>query len=158
MQVLKSNRDVFVAKIGGFDTHSDATATLATLLGDINDALASFVAEMQLQGVWDDVTVIASSEFGRTLVSNGLGTDHAWGGNCFVAGGSVRGGGVFGEYPKDIRANNHLDVGRGRLIPTTPWEAIWTPIAGWFGVEDTDAIFPNGKNFDNIMTEPQMYQ
>ena len=92
MQVLKSNRDVFVAKIGGFDTHSDATATLATLLGDINDALASFVAEMQLQGVWDDVTVIASSEFGRTLVSNGLGTDHAWGGNCFVAGGSVRGG------------------------------------------------------------------
>jgi uncharacterized protein YceK len=35
-------------------------------------------------GIWDGVTVVTVSDFGRTLTSNGLGTDHAWGGNHFI--------------------------------------------------------------------------
>lgn len=30
---------------------------------------------------------------------SGLGTDHAWGGNHFILGGSVRGGRIHGQYP-----------------------------------------------------------
>ena len=39
--------------------------------------------------------------------------------------------------------------GRGRLIPTTPWEAIWDGIARFFGVqeENLDLVLPNRKNF-----------
>ncbi len=29
----------------------------------------------------------------------GLGTDHAWGGNHFIVGGSVKGGLIHGQYP-----------------------------------------------------------
>ena len=95
---LGSNRDVFFVELIGFDTHSDMDATLSGLLGDVNDALGSFVAEMKAQGTWGNVTIVSASDFGRTLTSNGLGTDHAWGGNHFVAGGSVKGGQVFGQY------------------------------------------------------------
>ena len=60
-------------------------------------ALRSFVNEMKSQGRWDDVTVLSASEFGRTITSNGLGTDHGWGGNHFVLGGSVNGGKIHGR-------------------------------------------------------------
>jgi hypothetical protein len=44
------------------------------------------------QNVWEDVLVVSISEFGRTLTDNGQGTDHAWGGNHFLAGGGIHGG------------------------------------------------------------------
>gem|GEM_PF-4146796 len=37
------------------------------------------------------VTLFSASDFGRTLTSNGDGSDHAWGGNQFVMGGGVIG-------------------------------------------------------------------
>lgn len=40
--------------------------------------------------MWDNVTVVVGSEFGRTLTSNGKGTDHGWGGHTFLMGGQVR--------------------------------------------------------------------
>ena len=42
-------------------------------------------------GVQNKVTLFTASDFGRTLTSNGRGSDHAWGGNQFVVGGSVDG-------------------------------------------------------------------
>ena len=52
------------------------------------------------QGVWDQVAVQSLSEFGRTIATNGLGTDHAWGGNHFLIGGDVKGGTIHGQYPE----------------------------------------------------------
>ena len=74
---LGSNRDVFFVELIGFDTHSDMDDTLSGLLGYVNNALGSFVAEMKAQGTWGNVTIVSASDFGRTLTSNGLGTDHA---------------------------------------------------------------------------------
>ena len=89
------------------------------------------------------------SDFGRTLTSNGKGTDHAWGGNYFIAGGGVKGKKIFGKYPEELGANSDLNVGRGRILPTTSWEAMWNSIAQWFGVVDSemDTVLPNKKNF-----------
>jgi len=42
-------------------------------------ALESFEKEMKLQGLWGNVTIVQASEFGRTITSNGDGSDHAWG-------------------------------------------------------------------------------
>ena len=50
-------------------------------------------------GVAGDVTTFTASDFGRTLSSNGNGSDHAWGGNHIIMGGSVAGGRIHGEYP-----------------------------------------------------------
>jgi cullin-associated NEDD8-dissociated protein 1 len=64
------------------------------------------------QGVWGNVTIVSASDFGRTLTSNGLGTDHAWGGNHFVVGGSVKGGQVLGNYPSDLSDDGSQNIGQ----------------------------------------------
>ena len=66
------------------------------------------------QGIWEDVLVVSISDFGRTLSSNGAGTDHGWGGIHFLAGGSVRGGKIFGKYPETLEEDGELNIGRGR--------------------------------------------
>ena len=150
---LKSERDIFFVDIGGFDTHSDAKEILELKMGHLNIALESFVGEMKAQSLWDKVTIVTASDFARTLTSNGLGTDHAWGGNVFVAGGSIDGGKVLGTYPDDLSDDGPLNLGRGRLIPTTPWEGMWHAIAKWFGVTEGENglnyVLPNLVNFES---------
>lgn len=147
---LRSSRDMFFVDIGGFDSHSDAFATLELRFPMINAALDSFVQEMKLQGVWENVTIVQTSEFARTITSNGAGTDHAWGGHMFMVGGSLNGGRIHGTCPS-LALDSDLNVGggRGRYIPTTPWEGLWDGLAKWFGVkeEHMDGVLPNRKNF-----------
>ena len=50
-------------------------------------------------GVASNVTTFTHSEFGRTLTSNGDGSDHAWGGVQLVIGDSVKGRSFYGRYP-----------------------------------------------------------
>merc|ERR1711998_13118 len=76
--VLRTERDTFFVSIGGFDTHSNMAEKLDENLLEVDTALGSFAKEMKAQGAWEDVTVIVMSEFGRTLSSNGRGTDHGW--------------------------------------------------------------------------------
>ena len=147
---IESARDFFYVVVTGFDTHSDVDATLSANFGQINEALDSFAQELKNQGVWGNVTIVTASDFGRTLTSNGKGTDHGWGGNYFMAGGAVRGGHVKGAYPDDLTDEGPYNAGRGRVIPTTSWEAIWQGIAQWLGVgeEHMDTVLPNRRNFD----------
>lgn len=61
--------------------------TLNGLFREVNDALDVFSREMKWRHVWNNVTVIQTSDFGRTLNPNGnAGTDHAWGGNYIMMG------------------------------------------------------------------------
>ena len=98
------------------------------------------------------VAIATLSDFGRTLTSNGRGTDHAWGGNHVVMGGEVRGGQILGAYPSTLTESdaNPLNIGRGRLIPTTPWEAMWNGLGEWFGVsaDEMDVVLPNKQRFN----------
>jgi|EP01047_Picozoa_sp_COSAG01_P016797 hypothetical protein len=57
-------------------------------------------------------------------------------------GGAVNGGQVHGDYPTDLLQlpNGGLNIGRGRMVPTTPWEGIWYPVAKWMGV--TEGLIP----------------
>jgi uncharacterized protein (DUF1501 family) len=146
---LGTDRDAFFIRLGGFDTHGDAYEDLAANLAKIDAALASFQEEMEKQGLWDDVVVITASDFGRTLTTNGAGTDHAWGGNYFMVGGAVEGGKILGKYPDDLTEAGPQNIGRGRLVPTTSWDAVWNAVARWFGVEEArmDTVLPNRKNF-----------
>ena len=155
-----TERAAFFTEIGGFDTHG--TVNIASRMRDIDDALAVFSAELKDQGVWDGVTVIVASEFGRTLDTNGQGTDHGWGGNYFVVGGGVKGAQMLGQYPNRlIEFESDANVGRGRMIPTTPWEAVWNAVSEWWdiGPADRDEILPNKANFgaDAILTRAQLF-
>jgi uncharacterized protein (DUF1501 family) len=145
--VLEMERAVFVVEEHGFDTHG--TWDLSPMFVDINDGLASFVQEMKAQEVWDDVVFVTVSDFGRTLTSNGQGSDHAWGGNHFIAGGSINGGRILGQFPDTLTSDGDLNVGRGRLIPTVGWEYAWSGICEWFGVDPAHmpTVLPNLENF-----------
>lgn len=157
---FEAKRDVFYTQIGGFDTHSDNGPALLGLLKQIDDAIGCFKLEMDTQNIWNNVTIVSASEFGRTLTSNGLGTDHAWGGNHFILGGSVKGGVIHGQFPDDLTDQGNLNIGRGRLIPTTPWEGVWNGMAEWFGVtsQNIEAVLPNLQNFEsNIFSKADLF-
>jgi uncharacterized protein (DUF1501 family) len=140
---LETERDIFVVRNGGFDTHD--TFDLTPRFGDIDGGLNAFVNEMKNQSLWDSVAVLSISEFARTLTSNGAGTDHGWGGNYFLLGGDVNGGRILGEYPDRLTEDGSVHIGRGRLLPTTSWDAIWNGLLEWFDVDSERIvdILPN---------------
>jgi len=159
---LGTERDVFFVRVPRFDTHSDGVSALEWLFGDVDTALGAFVGEMRAQGVWESIVVQSASEFGRTLVSNGQGTDHGWGGNMFTLGGAVRGGRIHGHFPPTLSVDGSLSIGRsGRLIPTTAWEGMWKALAQWFGVRDERLadVLPNLANFgdSHLLTSEQLF-
>ena len=119
-------------------------------MAEIDAALGLFEAEMKALGLWDAVTLVTVSDFGRTLTFNGLGTDHAWGGNYFIAGGNVSGSQIHGKYPdRLIEEKSDFNIGRGRILPTLAWESMWEGLAQWMGVSESDmpTVLPNLKNF-----------
>lgn len=159
---LKSERDVFIITHGGYDTHNDAGDIYKGKLDEINAGITSFVEEMKDQNIFDNTVIVSTSDFGRTLTSNGQGTDHAWGGNYFVLGGGVRGKQILGRFPDKLGPDGSLNIGRGRILPTTSWEALWNGLAEWFGVvpNKMDGVLPNKKNFpqDHLFTQNQLFK
>ena len=98
----------------------------------------------------DNVVLFTTSDFGRTLTSNGKGSDHGWGGNAMVLGGPVRGERVLGQYPDmDLNGAQVYDSRRGNFIPTTSLDEYFAELAIWFGLdaEDLELVLPNVKNF-----------
>merc|ERR1719316_625143 len=147
----KAERDLFVVRIGGFDAHSNAAEALLEKFKEINDALEGFVAELEGQDVFRDTVLFTESDFGRSLTSNGAGTDHGWAGNHFLIGGSIQGKKVFNDFPDSLLQDNEYDAGRGRLILKYPWESMMVPIAEWMGLETSQhsSVFPNLANFNS---------
>jgi uncharacterized protein (DUF1501 family) len=93
------------------------------------------------------VTTFTSSEFGRTLGSNGDGTDHGWGTHLMVLGGSVAGQHTYGNLPL-IQLDGPNDIGNA-LLPSLSTEQYAATLARWFGVSPADMslIFPHLNNF-----------
>ena len=147
----------------GYDTHRDATDTHDLLFKELNLALTEFVAELKAIGAWDDVVIVQTSDFGRTLTGNsGSGTDHGWGGISFAAGGGVRGGKIVGRYPDTLLPEGDLILDRGRVIPTTSWDSLFGATAEWAGVasEKLESVLPNRKNFDaaGFLTKEDLFE
>eukprot|EP00934_Nitzschia_sp_Nitz4_P007090 Nitzschia sp. Nitz4//scaffold25_size161228//48616//54500//NITZ4_002422-RA/size161228-snap-gene-0.22-mRNA-1//-1//CDS//3329544562//7080//frame0 len=157
------DRDIIFVQMGGWDHHDNLKENLSNELEQLNGALEIFANEMKAQGLWDQVTVVVNSEFGRTLTPNsGEGSDHAWGGNAMMMGGSVNGGQIFGEYPADITTDSALNIGRGRLIPTSSWESMFNGVAEWMGVEseaDLEYCMPNRDGTGTkLYTQNELFQ
>ncbi|MBU1359014.1 MAG: DUF1501 domain-containing protein [Gammaproteobacteria bacterium] len=152
---MGAKRQVFFVSMGGFDLHDNLIQNQPGLMQQLSDAMAAFHRQMDAQGIADKVTAFTASDFGRTLASNGDGSDHGWGGHHFVVGGAVKGKQIYGT-PQVVSINNDSKlagyeghVGQGRLIPSTSVDQYGATLAKWFGVPDTElsGILPNLKNF-----------
>lgn len=150
-------RQVYFVSLGGFDTHQNQMAANGhgALLGQLADALAAFRTALAEIGALEATTTFTMSDFGRTLNSNGNGTDHGWGGVHVLMGASAANGGalhgrrVWGQYPV-LELDGVDAVGRGRMVPTTSVNQMGATLAQWFGVSASglEAIFPGLGNFN----------
>ncbi|TWU60156.1 hypothetical protein Poly51_04310 [Rubripirellula tenax] len=150
---LGQRRQVFFVQLGGFDNHANLITAHADNMERLSIGLASFYQSLVELGVENDVVTFTISDFARTLSSNGQGSDHAWGGNHIVMGGPIDGGRICGTYPTSLVTPTHdgasIDLGRGRLIPTTSVDQYNAELARWFGVGESDLqdVLPNLANF-----------
>jgi uncharacterized protein (DUF1501 family) len=145
---LGAKRQIFFVGIGGFDTHDNQLTTQPGLHAQVAGALAYFYDNMVTLGLSNNVTAFTASDFGRTLTSNGDGSDHGWGSHHFVVGGAVKGRNYYGTFPI-MGLNNTDEVGSGRLLPTTSVDQYAATMARWFGVSDSNLslVLPNIGNF-----------
>jgi uncharacterized protein (DUF1501 family) len=96
---LGARRQVFLVSIGGFDLHDNLIRDHGGLLGKVSAGMkALYDATVEL-GISNQVTAFTASDFGRTLASNGDGSDHGWGSHHFVVGGAVKGNAFYGTAP-----------------------------------------------------------
>ncbi|WHZ10098.1 MAG: Protein of unknown function (DUF1501) [Burkholderiaceae bacterium] len=154
---LGSKRQVFFVSLGGFDTHDGLLAQHTRLLGNLSMAMTSFYNATKALGVDKQVTAFTASDFGRTLSSNGDGTDHGWGSHHLMVGGAVNGAAFYGAAPPVSVTNtsapeDQWHVGQGRLLPSTAVDQYAATLASWFGVADSElaGILPNLRNFGGV--------
>ncbi|MFO7921082.1 MAG: DUF1501 domain-containing protein [Nioella sp.] len=127
---LRADARIASFSIGGWDTHRGQDHRMARALDHLAEAITELHAGLGAE--WDRTMVLAMTEFGRTVRINGSGgTDHGTGSAVVMAGGALRGGQVFGDWP----GLGEGDLFDGRdLMPTRDVRAYaaWA-MAGLFG-------------------------
>lgn len=63
------NRDFLAVEMDGYDQHFSLKDGLNPLFSELNDALAGFRLALIQAGLWDRVTIVLTSEFGRRWVA-----------------------------------------------------------------------------------------
>ena len=145
---LGAKRQVFFVSLGGFDLHDFLPDQHPGLLSNVSNALSSFYDATVELGIADSVTSFTASDFGRTLTSNGDGSDHGWGSHHFVLGGAVKGGRFWGQAPV-VAVNGPDDVGQGRLLPSSSVDQLGATLASWMGVPASELprVMPQIGNY-----------
>ena len=120
-RLLEAGVNVPVLKVvqGGYDTHDNQEGQHAALLGELSEAIGAFADAMKKIDLWDQVTVVTFSEFGRRAYENAsYGTDHGTAAPVFIAGGKVSGG-FTGQRPSLI------DLYEEDLVHTTDYRRVY---------------------------------
>jgi len=127
--------------VGGYDTHSDEAATLATNLEQTVAAVVAFQRDLEARGLDQRVLIQLWSEFGRRPRENGSGTDHGAGGVGFLIG-SRASGKMVEEFP----GLTNLDVNENVLM-TADFRSIYCSLLEqWFQTE-AGLVIPEAASF-----------
>ncbi|MGA1371267.1 MAG: DUF1501 domain-containing protein [Pseudomonadales bacterium] len=142
-------RQVFLVTLGGFDNHANLLTEHARRMATLDSAINAFWSWLGQLGLQSDVTLFTASDFGRTLTSNGDGSDHGWGSHHFVIGGGVAGGTIYGHFPPTAYGTV-ADIGQGRLLPGFSVDQLAATMGRWLGVADSNMslVVPNIDYFD----------
>ncbi len=155
---LQQNRQIFMVQVGGWDHHANLLQNQNTMIPGIDRGIKAFHDFLVATNLIDSVTTFTISDFGRTISSNGIGSDHGWGNNMIVMGGALNttGGNRIGEViPKSNSVQPvfwipHREVRiflKHRLTFTTP-----SFVDGWESA--TTAIFRRFCRTSGISTHP----
>ncbi|QCK15361.1 DUF1501 domain-containing protein [Mangrovivirga cuniculi] len=160
---------VYLAKLGGFDTHADQVESYdptvgfhSSLLYHVSSAMRAFHEDLNKQSLGDKVISMTFSEFGRRAISNySYGTDHGKAAPMFICGNKVNGGvynqentenqtginGAVGEHElynhgknPNIKQSFIKGEGRGNITPTVDYRQVYVSVLeDWFGT-DTNTV------------------
>ncbi len=140
--------NVYTVSKGGFDTHSSQGGIQgdhASLLSDIAQSVAAFMADLAQDGLDRRVVVMTFSEFGRTLSENGSGgTDHGAGAPMMLFGAGLNGG-TYGSQ------SNLVDLDGNDPMFTTDYRSVYsTLLQDWIGLpgETVDTVL--GGSFPHL--------
>ena len=118
-ELIKARRglQLAVTDMGGWDTHvnqGNHKGQLSDRFSELSKAIAAFRED--IGSLYQNVTLVTLTEFGRTVKENGnRGTDHGHGSVMMVMGGSVYGKKVYGDW-KELKSENLYE---GRDMPVT---------------------------------------
>nr|WKN36365.1 DUF1501 domain-containing protein [Tunicatimonas sp. TK19036] len=138
---------IFLARIGGFDTHAsqveahDASMGVhAALLYHISEAMKAFQADLKNLGLDNRVMTVTMSEFGRRAKSNGsYGTDHGTAAPMFVFGRNVK--------PSVVGANPDLsNLNRNNLRHQFDYRQVFGSLVQDWMLADSAALDRTGFN------------
>ncbi len=139
LQLLDAGVTTPVMKVahGGFDTHAYQAEEHAFLLQELDTAMAAFERAAREIGVWNNVTLMTYSEFGRRFHENGSeGTDHGTAAPVLLAGGKVAGG-FGGARPSLARE----DLVEDDMVHTTDFRAVYAGIVqDLWGLDPVQAV------------------
>jgi uncharacterized protein (DUF1501 family) len=144
-QAIIGDLGVRVAHItlGGFDTHTNENSRHDGLMTTLDEGLSAFYADLEAQGMADDVLVLTWSEFGRRVQENAnAGTDHGSASIMFALGSQVNQG-LYGDPPSltQLIDGGNLDFG-------TDFRSVYaTVIERWFGAP-ADVLL--GRQWDQL--------
>jgi uncharacterized protein (DUF1501 family) len=143
---LRQEARIAAFSLSGWDTHKAQADGLPRNLARLQHAILRMQSGLGAD-IWGKTIVLAITEFGRTARENGTtGTDHGTGGAMLMAGGALRGGKVFGQWPGLAEADLYA---RRDLMPTSDVRA-WAAnvMRGLYGIDRgvlENTVFPGLK-------------
>lgn len=146
--VLGMKRQIFYVRMDGFDVHDKQNKNQPGLFTQLTDALMYFQATIDELGLSESITTFTASDFGRSLTSNGDGTDHGWGNHHMVLGSAVNGGDIYGQLPR-MSTEGPDAIRNGRVIPTLSASQYAASLLRWAGLQESslDLVLPDLGNF-----------
>lgn len=135
--------EIAVVSLDGWDTHAGQMPALQQRFQALDNAIGAL--HDALGPTWDKTALVAVSEFGRTVRVNGAqGTDHGTGGTVLLAGGAIKGGRIYGDWPtlKPAALFENRD-----LNPTTDARSAFKGLLrdqlGWAANDLNGIVFPD---------------
>lgn len=146
--------EIAVVSLEGWDTHAGQNGMLQQRFAALDNSIAAL--KTALGSGWDKTALVAISEFGRTVRVNGAqGTDHGTAGLAILAGGAIKGGKVYGDWPglKSSALFENRD-----LAPAVETRSVFKGLLrdqlGWAQADLESAVFPGSaaaKGFSGLV-------
>lgn len=140
---LRGDARIAAFSLNGWDSHAHQDRALTRALSGLAQVILGLNEGLGPK-IWSSTAIVAVTEFGRTVRMNGTGgTDHGTGGAMILAGGAIRGGRVYGDWPGLTETDLYQ---RRDLMPTADLRShLGWLIRGLFGLEVStieNLVFP----------------